>query len=185
MATSSLEDRITGLLADPISSLGAELVDVEFTGGTLRVLVDTEHEPLTGGVDTTTLASISRAIGPILDDEDPIPGRYTLEVSSPGVDRRLARPDHYRRAVGETVVVKLLGGAAQHRRVRGELIEASDDRFVVRVSERDGTELTAPELETIDYGDVDRTKTVFEWGPAPKPHSTPRKKKSKSSKKKK
>ncbi len=185
MATSSLEDRISGLLADPISDLGAELVDVEFTGGTLRVLVDIEHEPLTGGVDTTTLASINRAIGPILDDDDPIPGRYTLEVSSPGVERRLARPDHYRRAVGENVVVKLAGGAREHRRIKGELLEASEDRFVVRVNERDGADLADPELETIAYGDVDRTKTVFEWGPRPKPHSTPRKKKSKSSKKKK
>ncbi len=184
MATSPLEDRITGLLTVPISKLGVELVDVEFTGGTLRVLVDTEHEPLTGGVDTATLASVNRAIGPILDDDDPIPGRYTLEVSSPGVERRLAHIDHYRRAVGENVVVKLVSGAKEYRRVRGELTAADADSFTVAVIERDGIDLPEAESEAISYDVVERTKTVFDWGPTPKPHSTPRKKKSKNSKKK-
>jgi ribosome maturation factor RimP len=184
MATSSLEDRITGLLTVPISKLGVELVDVEFTGGTLRVLVDTQHEPPSGGVDTSTLATVNRAIGPILDEDDPIPGRYTLEVSSPGVERRLARLEHYQRAVGEDVVVKLVPGAKEYRRVRGQLTAADPDAFVVTVVERDGTDLPELESETISYADVERTKTVFNWGPSPKPHSTPRKKKSKNSKKK-
>jgi ribosome maturation factor RimP len=184
MATSSLEDRITGLLTVPISKLGVELVDVEFTGGTLRILVDTEHEPLSGGVDTSTLATVNRAIGPILDDDDPIPGRYTLEVSSPGVERRLARLEHYQRAVGENVVVKLVSGTRDYRRVRGELTAADPQSFTVAVYERDGTDLPELESEAIAYGDVERAKTVFNWGPTPKPHSTPRKKKSQNSKKK-
>jgi ribosome maturation factor RimP len=179
-----VEDRITGLLTVPISKLGVELVDVEFTGGTLRILVDTEHEPLSGGVDTATLASVNRAIGPILDDDDPIPGRYTLEVSSPGVERRLARLDHYVRAVGENVVVKFASGVKEYRRVRGELTAADAQMFTVAVVERDGVDLPEPESEDIAYCDVERTKTVFNWGPTPKPHSTPRKKKSKNSKKK-
>ncbi|MGI9609892.1 MAG: ribosome maturation factor RimP, partial [Acidimicrobiia bacterium] len=172
------------LLAVPISKLGVELVDVEFTGGTLRVLVDTEHEPLSGGVDTSTLATVNRAIGPILDEDDPIPGRYTLEVSSPGVERRLARPEHYQRAIGENVVVKLVSRAQEYRRVRGALTGANQQSFTVAVKERDGIDLTESEEESIPYHDVERTKTVFNWGPTPKPHSTPRKKKSKNSKKK-
>jgi len=180
-----LEDRLTALLTVPIEKLGVELIDIEYTGGTLRVLVDTEHEPAEGGVDTTTLAKVNRAIGPILEEEDPIPSRYTLEVSSPGVERRLARPAHYERAIGEDVVVKLISGAREYRRVKGSLTASDADGFTVEAIERDGADLPAPETERIDYADVDRTKTIFNWGPTPKPHSTPRKKQSKNTKKKK
>jgi ribosome maturation factor RimP len=179
MSSSTLEERLTGLLTVPIARLGVELVDVEFTGATLRILVDTEHEPLTGGVDTATLASVNRAIGPILDEADPIPGRYTLEVSSPGVERRLSRHDHYERAIGEDVVVKLHAGAAEWRRLRGRLVAADPDGFTVEVLERDGSQTAVPETQTIDYGDVERTKTVFVWGPAPKPRSNSKKKRGK------
>ncbi len=179
MSGTTLEDRVTGLLTVPIERLGVELVDVEFTGATLRILVDTQHEPLTGGVDTATLASVNRTIGPILEEADPIPGRYTLEVSSPGVERRLSRPDHYRRAVGEEVVVKLHPDVAAWRRLRGRLVDADQERFTLVVFERDGSPTAASETETIAYGDVNRTKTVFVWGPAPKPRSNSKKKRGK------
>lgn len=184
MATSSMEDRLTALLTVPISKLGVELIDVEYNGGTLRVLVDTDHAPLEGGVDSDTLATVNRAIGPILEEEDPIPGRYTLEVSSPGVERRLARFEHYERAIGEQVVVKLVSGSHEFRRAKGKLVAADVDGFVVAVSELDGVDQTDVQDERFEYHQVDRTKTVFNWGPAPKPHSNQRKKKSKNSKKK-
>ncbi len=184
MSTSALEDRLTALLTVPITKLGVELYDIEFTGGTLRVLVDTEHDPKTGGVDTTTLAKVNRAIGPILEEEDPIPGRYTLEVSSPGVERRLVRPEHYVRAIGEDLVVKLISGSHEFRRAKGSLVAADDGGFEVTVTELDGVDQAEPIRERFLYADVDRTKTVFNWGPTPKPHSTPRKKKSKNTKKK-
>lgn len=179
MTSSAIEERVSALLTDPISRMGVDLIDVEFTGGTLRVLIDIEHEPLTGGVDTETLADVNRAIGPILDDADPIPGRYTLEVSSPGVERRLARPDHYRRAIGEEVVVKLAPGVADHRRIKGVLTVAGDDTFEVAAAELDGRSLTDPLALTVAYDQVERTKTVFDWGPAPKPRSNSKKKKKK------
>lgn len=184
MATSSVEDRVTALLTVPISKLGVELLDVEYNGGTLRILVDTEHAPLEGGVDSNTLATVNRAIGPILEEEDPIPGRYTLEVSSPGVERRLAKFEHYDRSIGEEVVVKLLSGAREFRRAKGILTAADADGFEVAVAELDGVDQAEVLPERISYDDVDRTKTVFNWGPTPKPHSTPRKKKPKNSKKK-
>ncbi len=183
-STSSLEDRVTALLTVPISKLGVELIDVEFNGGTLRVLVDTEHERLEGGVDSNTLATVNRAIGPILEEEDPIPGRYTLEVSSPGVERRLSKFDHYDRSIGEEVVVKLIAGAREYRRVKGILTAADAEGFEVEVAEFDGVDQSEVLPERISYDDVDRTKTVFNWGPTPKPHSNQRKKKSKNSKKK-
>ena len=184
MATSSVEDRVTALLTVPISKLGVELIDVEYNGGTLRVLVDTEHEPLAGGVDSDTLATVNRAIGPILEEDDPIPGRYTLEVSSPGVERRLSKVPHYQRAVGEQVVVKLISGAHEFRRAKGKLVAANEGGFEVSVTELDGVDQKDAVTERFLYTDVDRTKTVFNWGPAPKPHSNQRKKSSKHSKKK-
>lgn len=176
MSSSALEDRVTALITVPIERLGVDLVDVEFTGGTLRISVDTPHEPLEGGVDTATLTSVNRAIGAILEEDDPIPGRYTLEVSSPGVERRLNRPDHYTRAIGEMVVVKMKPGTGEVRRVKGTLTGVEPDGFTVLVAERDGNDLSEPEPVTISYDDVDRTKTIFVWGPTPKPHPNSKKK---------
>ncbi|NNF55634.1 MAG: ribosome maturation factor RimP [Acidimicrobiales bacterium] len=176
MSSSALEDRVTALITVPVERLGVDLVDVEFTGGTLRISVDTPHEPLEGGVDTATLTNVNRAIGAILEEDDPIPGRYTLEVSSPGVERRLNRPDHYTRAIGEMVVVKMKPGTGEVRRVKGTLTGVEPDGFTVLVAERDGNDLSEPEPVTISYDDVDRTKTIFVWGPTPKPHPNSKKK---------
>jgi len=80
-----------------------------------------------------------------------LPGPYALEVSSPGLERPLRRPDHFRRAVGSTVSVKTGG-----RRVRGVLTSADDDAFVI--VRDDTTE------ERIPYADAAQVRTVFEWG---------------------
>ncbi len=80
-----------------------------------------------GGVDLDALAEANRAVSRALDELDPFPGRYTLEVSSPGLERRLRTPAHFARAVGETVTVRTLPGTAAVRRVRGVLAAADDD----------------------------------------------------------
>ena len=72
-------DRVQELVGSVVADSGADLYDVEFNGGVLRILVDRE-----GGIDIDTIKTISRAAGRILDEADPIPSRYTLEVSSPG-----------------------------------------------------------------------------------------------------
>jgi ribosome maturation factor RimP len=100
-----------------------------------------------------------------LDRIDPLPGRYTLEVSSPGVERRLRRPEHFTRAIGETVSVRLVEGAGEVRRLQGRLTAA----------DADGVEVEGPDLPggaaRIPYNEIDRARTVFEWGakPAPSP----------------
>ena len=82
----AIVDRVRELVAPVVEAESAELYDVEHHGSVVRVLVDAE-----GGVDLSVLQSISRQAGRILDEVDPIPGRYTLEVSSPGLDRPLLR----------------------------------------------------------------------------------------------
>lgn len=161
----SVQDRVHDLLDPVVATLDVELVDVEFAGGTLRVTIDRD-----GGVTTESLAEVNRLISPILDQHDPIPGRYTLEVSSPGLERKLKRPDHYRRAIGEQVLVKLVPDAA-HRRLRGQLVavDASPGTVDLDVVEVDGVELDEPERRQVPLSEVTTARTVFEWGPAPKP----------------
>jgi ribosome maturation factor RimP len=130
-----------------------ELVDVELRAGVLLVTVDRP-----GGVDLEALTDANRAVSGVLDELDPIPGRYTLEVSSPGVERTLRTPAHFAKAVGETVSVKTRPQVAGERRLRGRLVAADEDGFELAVEGRDG------DPTRLAYGDIDRARTVFVWG---------------------
>jgi len=138
-----------------------ELVDVEVRAGLLRIAVDRP-----GGVDLDAIGHVSQGISAALDREDPLAGgRYVLEVSSPGLERPLRTPEHFRRFVGATVAVKLLGGteaAPDQRRVQGRLAGADDGGVVLEVPGQD-----AP--LHVDYADIEAARTVFEWGPSPRP----------------
>jgi ribosome maturation factor RimP len=170
----SVQDEVHQLLAPIVATLGVELLEVELTGGTLRVIVDEA-----GGITTERLAEVNRLVSPILDQHDPVPGRYTLEVSSPGLERPLKRPDHYRRAVGEEIVVKLVP-EAEPRRLKGRLLAvggpgpptdpaAAGATISVEVTEVDGVELDEPERREVQLRQVATARTVFTWGPGPKP----------------
>ena len=90
-------------LVEPIlARLGPELFDVEHQGAVLRVCVDRP-----GGVDLDALSDATRAVSAALDADDPFPGRYTLEVSSPGLERPLRTPAQFRRFVGTSINVCL------------------------------------------------------------------------------
>ena len=84
-----------------LSPLGLDLYDVELAKGTLSVTVTKE-----GGVDLESLTKANRTISEWLDANDPIPGRYTLDVSSPGLERRLRTPGHFLSTVGEVVTLR-------------------------------------------------------------------------------
>ncbi|MDH5519126.1 MAG: ribosome maturation factor RimP [Acidimicrobiia bacterium] len=159
---SPVADAVHALLADPVAAVGGELIDVEWTGGTLRLVVDAE-----GGITTECLAEVNRLVSPLLDQHDPVPGRYLLEVSSPGIERPLRRPDHFRRAVGEQVIVKLESWS-EIRRIRGELLSADDDGISVAAVEIDGVDLAETEHHTVSYDTIAKARTHFEWGPTPK-----------------
>src|SRR5687768_6886659 len=96
----TVAERVADAVAPLVESLGLILHDVEHTGGSLRVLVDRD-----GGVDVDTLTEATRAVSHLLDELDPIGGHYTLEVSSPGLERPLRTAAHFRRAVGAEVTV--------------------------------------------------------------------------------
>ena len=154
----SVSDRVRDLVAPICADLGLELYDVEHTAGKVRVIVD---QP--GGVDLETLSVVTRLISRELDERDPVPGRYHLEVSSPGLERPLRTPDHFRRAVGASVSIRLLPGRGDDRRVLGILEEAGEDGVTVRVEDAAETTVRLP------YEDIERARTTFSWGGQPKP----------------
>jgi len=145
-----------------VTDVGLELVDVEMKSGVLQVTVDRD-----GGVDLEALTDANRAVSVVLDDLDPIPGRYSLEVSSPGVERPLRTPAHFARAVGSLVTVKTRPQVPGERRLRGTLVGSDDDGFTLAVEDSDD------EPVRLAYGDIDRARTVFVWGGQEKPGSRP------------
>lgn len=158
-----------------LSERGLELVDVELEGAgrarTLRVLVE-RAQPLEGapfsegGLDLEVLAQVSGPLSAALDAVDVVSGPYTLEVSSPGLERPLRRPADFHRFVGTTITLKsdeVVDGARRHR---GVLVAADDDGVTVEV---DGAS------RRFAYDGIGSARTVFEWAPAPKPGKRPAK----------
>jgi ribosome maturation factor RimP len=147
-------DDLFAALEPVVTAADLELVDVELRSGVLLVTVDRS-----GGVDLEALTDANRAVSTVLDELDPIPGRYTLEVSSPGVERTLRTPAHFVKAVGETVTVKTRPQVPGDRRLKGELLGADDQGLDLAVE-------SAPEGRLrLAYSDIDRARTVFVWGP--------------------
>lgn len=130
------------------------LWDVAIEGGTrasvVRIYVDAE-----GGVDLDTVARVSEEVSRGLDLSDPIPGSYTLEVSSPGLERNLRSPEHFVRSVGSKVVLRtkerVIGNS---HRIEGALVAASEGAVRIR---------TATDEFDVAYDDIKTARTVFEW----------------------
>jgi ribosome maturation factor RimP len=162
-------DKAEALLRPLVEAQGCELFDLEWKGGILRISLDRE-----GGIDVDTLGALTPPISTALDEAELFPGSYTLEVSSPGLERTLRTVAHFRRFVGTTVRVKLVPDAADDadRRAEGTLIEVDDDGIVI-------------DERRIAHAEIDRATTVFTWGPTPKkgvpqPKKKPTKKKAKA-----
>jgi ribosome maturation factor RimP len=143
-------------LVEPLLPPELELVDVELSHGVLRLSLDRP-----GGIDLEAIAEASHVVSAVLDEADPIPEPYQLEVSSPGLERPLRTPEHFQRFVGSQITLRTHPGTSGERRMTGELSAADDT--VVDVRTEDGTS------RRVAYADIERARTVFEWGPAPKP----------------
>jgi len=135
-----------------------ELDDVELLGRgrarTLRVTIDKS-----GGIDLDRISEVSRGLSRLLDAETELDGPYQLEVSSPGLERKLTRPSQFQKSIGREVVVKTAAFT-----VRGILIGASQDSFQVEPADS--------ARRSIRYEDVTSARTVFRWERAPKPGYT-------------
>ena len=136
---------LSGLLEPTIERLGYELSDLEVKlggrGGVVRIFID--HPD---GIGLEDCEKVSLAVSALLDVEDPLPGQYNLEVSSPGLDRKLTKIEHFQRFTGETVKVQMRFPIEGRKRFRGTLVSSNDEKIVVEV---DGEPHSLP-LATID-----------------------------------
>lgn len=166
MSDSPVIQRVREIVEPIASDLGLDLYDVEQRGGTMRVTLDT-HPGSDGGVDLDQLALATRLISREMDHRDPVPGRYTLEITSPGVERSLRTPAHFQREIGKTINVRLANVDADQRRIEGVLVAADDTTATIRVDDADRADAIVERVIEID--EIDRARTVFVWGPQPKP----------------
>ena len=138
-------EELSRLLEPAIQRLGYELCDLEVKlggrDGFLRVFIDKPE-----GIALEDCEVVSRQISAMLDVEDPLPGHYTLEVSSPGLDRRLSKPAHFQRFLGERVKVKLRFPQDGRRNFSGALTAANEENIEVEV---DGEAYSLP-IKTIE-----------------------------------
>jgi ribosome maturation factor RimP len=138
-------EELAKLLEPTVTRMGYELVDLEVRlggkGGLVRLFIDKPD-----GIDLDDCEKVSLAVSALLDVEDPVPGNYNLEVSSPGLDRKLTKVEHFQRFAGETVKVQMRFPVDGRRRFRGTLVSSDEDNIVVEV---DGESYRLP-LKTID-----------------------------------
>jgi ribosome maturation factor RimP len=141
------QDRVTDLLrriedivTPTVAGMGFEVVRVALSkGGTLQIMI----EPAGGGpMDVEACATLSRALSAVLDVDDPIPSAYTLEVSSPGIDRPLTRPKDYARWAGHLARLETTEPVEGRRRFKGTLLGLSDGLVKLRLD--DGKEAVVP-----------------------------------------
>ena len=125
-------DELHDLLEPTIERLGFEMTDLEVRlsgqGGLLRITIDKPD-----GIDLDDCEKVSHAVGALLDVEDPVPSDYNLEVSSPGLYRKLTKVEHFQRFEGATLKVTMRFPIAGRRRFRGTLVSSDDENIVVEV----------------------------------------------------
>ena len=167
------QETIVAAIEPVLATLGLEVFDVQLSGSgrarTVRVIVDRD-----GGVDLDAITAASEHVQPALDALDDL-GPYALEVSSPGLERPLRRPEHFRRAVGETVSVKVRDADGEVRRLRGDLVSTDESGVTVAAADTNSG-------EHVDFDQIIKARTVFEWGAAPKPDKRAKKNEKKKQK---
>jgi ribosome maturation factor RimP len=147
-----LRDQLGELLGPVVAGLGCELWEIEYApragGGLLRLYIDAAE-----GISLEDCERVSRAVSATLDETDPIPGHYTLEVSSPGLDRVLRTQAHFARFAGERVKLEMMRPVDGRKRFQGLLQAVGESEITL---ETDGGTVSLP----ID--DIHRARLVPE-----------------------
>jgi len=143
-------DSLTALLEPVVEGLGYELVGVEYhpngRRGLLRVYIDHAE-----GIGVDDCARVSHQVSGVLDVEDPLPGEYLLEISSPGLDRPVFKPADFQRFAGERVRLRLRGLVDGRRKYRGRLLGLRGETVLI---EEAGAEVAVP-LSEIDRANLE------------------------------
>ncbi len=151
----TLERRLERMFAPIVTTRGLDIFDIEITGPpkqrTLRVILDRDS----GGVSVSDCSRVSRDISALLDVEDPLPGKFSLEVTSPGVERPLKRRRDFERFVGKRALIKARGNH-ETRLLEGVLLGV-EDADKVRIETRKG-------VETVYLDEIAEAHLVFDFG---------------------
>jgi len=148
-----LSEKLTRIIEPALIGLGYELVLLEYSPGvrtgTLRLFIDSPS-----GIGMEDCEKVSREVGALLDVEDPIQKAYHLEVSSPGLDRPLVKPEHFLKFVGEKVRVQTLAPIGRRKKFPGVIVSANQHEVVVNV---DGEQFHIP------LADIERARLVPDY----------------------
>ena len=138
---------VTSLLTPVVEAQGVSLYDIELLneGGTrvLRLYIDNDT-----GIDLNHCEVVSRAAEEVLDAHDPIPTSYTLEVSSPGIERKLTKPEHYTKYQGQKVTLKLYGPQDGRKKFTGLLVSYQDDTITLQEDDNTTHSFTPQQVST-------------------------------------
>jgi ribosome maturation factor RimP len=143
----AVSDELNRLIRPAIEAMGFEFVGLEYLSNPknrlVRIYIDREPD----GIDVEDCAAVSNEVSALLDVEDPVSGQYSLEVSSPGIERPLFEPAHFRRFIGEPAVVLLHAPVEGRRKLVGPIVEADESGATIDV---DGTRFS------VSYDEVRR-----------------------------
>jgi len=150
----NIAERVRELLFDHVLAADCYLWDVEYVKEgaemILRIVIDSNE-----GITLDDCERVSRAIDPILDEADPIESSYRLEVTSPGVERPLTRPDHFEACLDEEIEVRLFAPLNGEKVLRGILSATEEKQFSIT--------LKSGETLTLAKSDAAKVSTVFDW----------------------
>jgi len=134
-----------------IADQGVDLYDTEIvTDGDRKIyrIYITSKD----GISLDKCTQITKIVSPILDIDPPVSGEYTLEVSSPGIDRKLSKIDHFKNSIGELVKIKLSNG----EKSKNKIVKVEDSKITLY-------DKTTKSEKEIDFNDIIKAKTYFEW----------------------
>ncbi len=147
---SAKEQSLLDALAPEACARGVSIVTIEIVGASrspvIRIYIDTD-----GGVTFNELTEAQDWMGKMLDEIDPFPGAYVLEVSSPGIDRPLRTPEHFQAAIGQKAKIKAVRSLEGRKHFKGTIADASPDVVVI---EADG------ERFTLAYEDISKANII-------------------------
>jgi len=146
-------EKLIELLEPEVEALGYELTELEVNlthgHGMLRLFIDRPE-----GITLDDCGRVSQQVSALLDVEDPIAGDYNLEVSSPGADRKLVKPEHFDQFAGSMIKARFRQLVGGRRRIRGQLLGRDGDVIDIRADN---------ETISVDLGNVEVARLVPDW----------------------
>jgi len=145
MSRKNIAELVASLAEPIVEDAGCELVDVEYVkegpDWFLRVYID---KP--GGVTLDDCENVSKLLDKVIDEKDPIPNAYYLEVSSPGLERKLKKPRDFEKAVGSLVEIRLYKAIDNRKRFEGELVSFGGNLLVIRTENNEEYQLSLEQV---------------------------------------